>query len=420
MSEIIKYKHSEIIIPSIQSNNEPEAVRKLMAELDSFENEVSVLLDDMAQVDKSIADFRLKCDEIANNINNLGSLADIISKDNASQVKGAVAIVAAATKLYGMFSSKQKENKARKEFYAKQDAILQKKQNMASEKLPAITSQLEKFKANISVKFEALYTKDWDKVLDISDSLMMPTVSLFKRNFSLVIKMRYLVRVMQYCIDEMQAWSQGKQDSGLASPSILKLIENEFALWPNKLGYKKGDWDALMIDALNQEEGKMPVPVVMVISDPCLMRNFIGINIGDSDNCPNALISLEDENYTCLNSIAAENPYLKHCKSIMSQGYNPPKDVMGISLVDFLIILSVPLALFFVLVLIFLIESSAFWKIFFILPTLCWLGYVIEYLETEYDKVFPYVKRINKYNSDVDKFLKDIKTKEDCKEFHFF
>lgn len=420
MSEIIKYKHSEIIIPSIQSNNEPEAVRKMMEELDSFENEVSVLLDDMAQVDKSIADFRLKCDEIANNINNLGSLADIISKDNASQVKGAVAIVAAATKLYGMFSSKQKENKARKEFYAKQDAILQKKQKIASEKLPAITSHLEKFKANISVKFEALYTKDWDKVLDISDSLIMPTISLFKRNFSLVIKMRYLVRVMQYCIEEMQAWSQGKQDSGLASPSILKLIENEFALWPNKLGYKKGDWDALMIDALNQEEGKMPVPVLMVISDPCLMRHFIGVSIGDSDNCPNALISLYDEDFTCPNPIAEENSYLVHCKNILSNDYNPPKEVNGASLLDYLIILSVPLAFFLVLVLIFLIERSTVWKIFFILPTLCWLGYVIEVLETEYDKVFPYVKRINKYNSDVDKFLKDIKKKEDCKEFHVF
>lgn len=420
MSEIIKYKHSEILIPSMQSNNEPEAVRKMMEELDSFENEVSVLLEDMAQVDKSIADFRLKCDEIANNINNLGRVADIISKDNASQVKGAVAVVAAATKLYGIFSSKQKEKKARKEFYAKQDAILQKKQEMASEKLPAITSQLEKFKANISVKFEALYSREWDKVLDLSDSLMMPTVSLFKRNFSLVIKMRYLVRVMQYCIDEMQAWSQGKQDSGLASPSILKLIENEFALWPNKLGYKKGDWDALMVDALNQEEGKISVPVVMVISDPCLMRHFIGVNIEDTDNCPNALILLEDKDFTCPNPIAAKNSYLVHCKNILANGYNPPKEVMGASLLDYLIILSVPLAFFLVLVLIFLIERSTVWKIFFILPTFCWLGYVIEVLETEYDNVFPYVKRIKKYNSEVDKFLEDIKTKEDCKEFHVF
>ena len=293
MSKIIKYQHSEILISSIQSSAEPEAIRKMMEEMDSFENEVSVLLDDMAQVDKSIADFRLKCDEIANNINNLGSLANIISNNNANQVKGAVAVVAAATKLYGIFSSKQRENQARKEFNAKQDAILQKKQEIASEKLPAITSQLEKFKTTIAVRVESLYSKDWDKKLDISDDLLMPSVALFKRSFSMVIKMRYLVKITQYCIEEMQAWTQGKQDSGLASPSIQKLIENEFTLWPNKLGYKKGAWNSLMIDALNQEGGNMPVPVVMVISDPCLMRNFIGINIGDSDNCPNALISVE-------------------------------------------------------------------------------------------------------------------------------
>lgn len=313
MSEIIKYKNSEILFQSVQSNNEPAAVRNMIEELNSFENEVSLLLDDMAQVDKSIADFRLKCDEIANSINNLGSFANIIAKNNASQVKGAVALVAAATKLYGIFSSKQKENRARKEFYAKQDAILQKKQEIASEKLPAITSQLEKFKVNIAKKIEELYSKDWDKVLDISDSLMKPTVTLFKRNFSLAIKMRYLVKVMQYCIDEMHAWSQGKHGSGMSAPSIQKLIEKEFALWPNRLGYKKGAWNALMIDALNQEKGKIPVPVVMVISDPCLMRHFIGVNIGESDNCPDALISLHDENFTCPNPLAAENLYLVHC-----------------------------------------------------------------------------------------------------------
>lgn len=417
MSEIIKYKNSEILFQSVQSNNEPAAVRNMIEELNSFENEVSLLLDDMAQVDKSIADFRLKCDEIANSINNLGSFANIIAKDNASQVKGAVALVAAATKLYGIFSSKQKENRARKEFYAKQDAILQKKQEIASEKLPAITSQLEKFKVNIAVKIEELYSKDWDKVLDISDSLMKPTVTLFKRNFSLAIKMRYLVNVMQYCIDEMHAWSQGKHGSGLSAPSIQKLIEKEFALWPNRLGYKKGAWNALMIDALNQEKGKIPVPVVMVISDPCLMRHFIGVNIGESDNCPDALISLHDENFTCPNPLAAENLYLVHCKNILSNTY-PPKDVMGVSLLDYLIILSVPVTFFLILVLIFHIESSTFWKIFFILPTLCWLGFVIDLLETQYDKVFPYVKRIKKYNSEVDNFMKDVKKMEDCKEYH--
>ena len=48
MSEIIKYKNSEILFQSVQSNNEPAAVRNMIEELNSFENEVSLLLDDMA------------------------------------------------------------------------------------------------------------------------------------------------------------------------------------------------------------------------------------------------------------------------------------------------------------------------------------------------------------------------------------
>lgn len=54
----------------------------------------------------------------------------------------------------------------------------------------------------------------------------------------------------------------------------------------------------------------------------------------------------------------------------------------------------------------------------FIVPSLCWLGLGIEYYEQNYDRVFPYVRRIDAYNTKIRGFRKMIASKEDCKEFH--
>lgn len=412
MDSVCKYKNSVIVVPSGQLSDEPASVKDLLKELDAFENEMGILLDDLSKVDVSISKFICRCDELADEINNLGNAFP------SSKVAAYAGMASGPIRLWGLIHSKIKKQQAQKEYQIKQDAILQKKKQMAEERLPVQIRQYEKLKNQVGSKVETLYSKGWEKRIDLSDPMMISHVKIFRMNISILIKYRYLSSVVNYCIAEMSAWTNGKQDSGLSYPSVCDLLANEFRTWPKRLGFADKSWDGLMTDAINQSRGEIPLPVLTVLADPCLMRNYIGVNIGESDNCPDALIRLDSLDYHCINPIVDSNPYLEHCRKVLSNDYHEPKKASGFGLPDILILLALPVAFLGVLCLIFHLESSAFWRIFFIIPSLCWLGLGIEYYEQKYDIIFPYVKRLEEYNSRIRKFREKIASKEDCKEFH--
>lgn len=418
MDGICKYEDSEIVVSSGQLSDEPASVKDLLKDLDAFEEEMGVLLDDLSKVDASIFEFRDRCDDIAEGISNLGEALAISTGGDSSKVKGLSGIAAAAVKGFGWCFSAYRQDKARQEYQAKRDAVLQKKRIIAEEKLPVQTRQFDKLKSQIGTRIEALYSRDWNKKIDASDPLLLHQVKIFRMNLSILIRYRFLSAVVNYCIEEMKAWINGKQDSGLPYPSVCDILANEFGTWPERLGWKDNGWDGMMSAAIAQSRGEMPLPVLTVLADPCLMRNYVGVNIGESDNCPDALITLDSRDYHCANPIADGNLYLEHCRKVYANDYHSIKAAPRFGLPDLLILLVPPAAFFGVLCLIFSLESSAFWRIFFIFPAVCWLGLGIDYYSNHYDDIFPYVKRIRSYNSKIREFRKMIISKEDCKEFH--
>ena len=53
----------------------------------------------------------------------------------------------------------------------------------------------------------------------------------------------------------------------------------------------------------------------------------------------------------------------------------------------------------------FLIEHSTFWRIFFQIPLLCWLGFGIEWIDQHYDDYyFPYASKLLRYNESTKDF----------------
>ncbi len=418
MDNICKYSDSEIVVSSGQLSEEPASVKDVLKDLDVFEEEMGVLLDDLSKVDVSISNFKDRCGEVADEINNLGNTLALFSGEHSNKTKGVLGAVSSATRFGGWVISKYKRSQARKEFQIKQDAVLQKKKQIAEEKLPVQIRQYEKLKNQVGSKVESLYSKDWERRIDLSDPLLLLNVRIFRLNMSIVIRYRFLSSVVSYCIEEMKAWINGKQDSGLPYPSVCGLLASEFGTWPERLGCPDKSWDGLMSEAIDQGQGEIPLPVLTVLADPCLTRNFVGVNIGESDNCPDALIRIDGKNRHCANPIADGNLYLEHCRHVFENDYHSPESAPGFGLLDLVVLLALPAVFFGVLCLIFHLESSAFWRIVFIVPSLCWLGLGIEYYEQNYDRVFPYVRRIDAYNTKIRGFRKMIASKGDCKEFH--
>lgn len=88
MDNICKYRDSEIVVSSGQLSEEPASVKDVLKDLDVFEEEMGVLLDDLSKVDVSISSFKDRCDEVADEINNLGNTLALFSGEHSNKTKG--------------------------------------------------------------------------------------------------------------------------------------------------------------------------------------------------------------------------------------------------------------------------------------------------------------------------------------------
>lgn len=413
MGYIQKYKRANVILDSVSANQVSADVAALLTELDKFEVEVDSLSADLARVDKSIAEFRKSLDNVTETVAGLSN-----SSLFSNKARGVLGIAGLGTKLWGDYIEKKRRREAYQEYNRNMDALLQKKCEIADEKLPRVLKSYSKFSEMIAPRFEALYNKEFDAKIILDDSLLEKRCQSFKKSLCLVIKSRFNLDKTKYCIEEMKAWKKGKHNSCMAQPSIDRELTEEFSSWPSKFGRKEDTWDSMMMNAVHTTSGEMPVPMVAVLSDPCLLRNYVGVSIGESGNCPDAIIRVNDSKSENINPVVAANGYYLHCRNIFENDYVAPHKASGFGIVDLIKLMLLPLAYFAALILLFHIEHSTFWRIFFQIPLLCWLGLGIEWIGQHYDDYFPYVSKLLRYNESMNDFRKEIIAKENCKQFH--
>lgn len=413
MGYVQKYKRANVILGSVSADQMSADVSTLLTELDKFESEIDSLSADLARVDKSISEFRASLDNVTDAVAGLSN-SSLFSNNS----RGVFGVVGLGTKLCGKYTEEKRRREAIQEYNRNMDALLQTKCEIADEKLPRLLESYGKFSEMILPKIEALYHKEFDAKILLDDSLLGKKCQQFKKSLCIVIKSRFIGDTMKYCIEEMRAWKRGKHNSSMAQPSIERELTEEFSSWPSKFGRKEDSWDSMMMNAVHTTSGEMPIPVVTVLSDPCLLRNYVGVSIGESGNCPDAIIRVDDSKSENINPIVTSNGYYLHCKNIFENDYVAPRKAAGFGIVDFIKLMLLPLAFFVTLILLFHIEHSTFWRIFFQIPLLCWLGLGIEWIEQHYDDYFPYVSKLLRYNESMKDFRKGIIAKENCKQFH--
>lgn len=413
MGYIQKYKRANVILNSVSTNQVSADVAVLLTELDKFEVEVDSLSADLARVDKSISEFRKSLDDVTDTISNLSN-----SPLFSNNTRGVLGIAGLGTKLWGNYIEEKRKREAINEYNRNMDTILRTKCEIADEKLPRVLKSYGKFSEMIVPKIEALYSKEFDVKTLLADSLLGKKCQQFKKSLCIVIKSRFIGDTMKYCIGEMKAWKRGKHNSGMSQPSVDRELAEEFSSWPAIFGSKDDTWDSMMANAVRMTSGEMPIPIVTVLSDPCLLRNYIGISIGESGNCPDAILRIDEVEPENINPVVTGNGYYIHCRNIFKNDYVAPHKAPGFGVVDFIKLMLLPIAYFVALILLFQIEHSTFWRIFFQIPLLCWLGLGIEWIEQHYDDYFPYISKLEGYNESMKDFRENIISKENCKQFH--
>lgn len=418
-TSIVKHPRSEIALKQYDANQLSPELKKAVDELDKFEEELGELSTNLAMIDKSINQFVQNVNKTADNVAKMGSsLVDTFSNGQGSKAKGVIGLVALGIKGFGKAAEVVKKQDARADYDRKVTEILGQKQIVAEEKLPHLNKQLNKFNEGAFSLVEKMYATEFEKESDINDEKIGNGIFAFKRTFCIKIKTEFLKRTLEYYIAELSAWKDGKNDSKYHEPSIIQIISDEIKTWPSKFGEKKASWNDFIRSMLNKSQGSIRIPVATLLSDPCLLRNYVGINFGEANNCSDALIDIADRSRQITNPLVLRNSYYIHCKNILETKYNPPKEPSNFSIGDLLVLLIIPAICFLLLLLVFSIEENTGWRIFFMIPTLCWIGLGIEYLENHFISIFPYAKRISKYNRAYEIFKESIKTAENYQEIH--
>lgn len=415
MDSVQKYNRLDILLsPDISSSS--EEILDLYHELDLFNNELSELDKTVASIEESSAILTKEINEATDAIAKLGLLTTSGSK-YSGQIGGTIGVAAAIAKTYGNYVGKKRSNEAHKRAEEAKAAIMQRKKDVAAVKLHHIREMQDNLTSGCSVQIENLFKRELAKVVSLEEPARQSKIGLFIKVLSLTVKSRFIIDALGYYIRSMEAWSKGKNVSTKKRPSIEKELSLEISGW-DKLLPEGTTWDKYLVALLNKTEGPCPLPVAALLSNPCLLRNYIGINIGIADNCPGALIQLQPRKQAITNPLVTSNPYFIHCKDIIAKDYNPPQKKRGFGIEDLLLLLIIPAAFFGLTILVFKLESSIFWRVFWMLPIMCWTGLGIEYLDNNYYRLFPFASRQMQNDSENEIFRKSIIKAENKADFH--
>lgn len=222
------------------------------------------------------------------------------------------------------------------------EELLKKKREIADVRLETIQQLRDSFKQTIVPRMDKFYDKKFHEEVFIDDPIRQQKVDSFRRDFILTVKTRYLDAILDYVVAEMKAWQQQKQESGLPRPDINIIIDDELMSWPTKLEMTRNDgsdWDDMLSDYISQPRKSYPYPIYLMLSDPYMLRTYVGLDIQTATNVTEPLLRLEYQEESRMvqatdssipvQHILEQNPYYNDCKRLLEDSHVPAPKGFG-------------------------------------------------------------------------------------------
>ena len=396
--------------------NSPE-YKEMLQKVQECEQLTDLLVEQYAEIDQSIQDFRDNVYAVSDTLVGFAeTMFDVGSDTKDSREAGAAGIVGLAVGAAGLlvggvggFIANRKQKKAKEKHDREMELALEKKQEIAAEKLGPTQKFRNRFVESVASKVERLYDKEFGTTVSSDDPQLALHVRMFKRNFGLFIKAKFLVGTIDYIIAEMKAWQLGKHDSNFVKHSFRTILEAELKSWPKKLSGSDTDWDKFIRTYLECKTDVFPIGIATILSDPALFSNYVGIDLCPVKTCDTALLS-SDGGVLTLPALPAsrfieKNQYYVDCRENLEENFNPPAYPKGFGADDVLFIAAPVLFAFMISFTAFTLSPGWFVRGVAILLS----GVVVYYASGWY---LPCEKRYQRYSTQYDEMVDKIQARE--------
>lgn len=373
-------------------------------ELRTCEEIASSIIREYSSIDRSISEFRKSYRATSDTLFDIGDkLSAGLNEKNVEkfQVLAAASLVTSGAgllvRLGGAITAGVREYQAYKQKRQAEDILLEKKKEIASEKIDSVIELRNYILNGTAAKARLLFEKEGDKEYDPTCGELQ--IKIYKKLCSIILRYNHVIAGIDTIINEMRAWLDGRHNGKRVSPASF---EDEVGRWSGEL-----ELDDYFSDYLSNEK-PIPVKIALVMSEPALVRQFLGVEMA-SIACQNPLIEIGEGDYkvpnTYAQSLLSKNDYIIECRNVLEL-YGYENKAITTKMIDFLTMALYFLAPMAIMLVVCLIVGGTFWRIFIGGAILAFvisnnldvsiaLGYPVEKkLDEERQRYIDYIRRI--------------------------
>ena len=259
-----------------------EQYADLVDNLAEFENYVQNVLDMTSQLSD-------RCKVVTKNLADVGTtLAKIGYKRMNKQKSGGSATfgvglaIAAAAEIYDQYKKRQIQQQEERRL----QTLLDKKQAYANVSYDTMSMVFDQSQKTLS-KYDELFTDQSTNFIEWKDNLRDKKFKMFEFAFFCKIKFQYLVELLAFTLQEMEAWMNGYQNSDAPYPSLKSLIDDEIYVWASFLSgtedFDENKWTEYLDELITKNKDSYWPIEYMLLTKPYFLRNYVGVALWDTN-----------------------------------------------------------------------------------------------------------------------------------------
>lgn len=324
-----------------------EQYADLIEELSEFENYVQGVLEMTAQLSDRCKAVTKNLAEFGTTMAQMGFKRMKKQKSGGSAALGIGLAISAAAEIYDQYKKYQIQQQEERRLRT----LLEKKQAYANASYDVTHRVLEQSQKTLE-RCNMLYASQAQNPIAWEDTLRDKKLKMFESAFFCRFKFQYLVELLEFTLQEMEAWLNGEQNSTAPYPSLKRLIDREIGVWAISLtgseDFYDGEWTKYLQDLISTNKDKYYPIEYMLFMKPYFLRNYIGVALWKTDPKELSLYRAtplitrlaEDakemigllgnkKQHICdhVKEMVVNNPYFKDCMQLLSSHLKTPANL---------------------------------------------------------------------------------------------